>query len=356
MIQVLQFFFRRLLINPSVPLRVIILLGAVLLYGTTGYLYFELPENPDLTWAEGLWYTIVTMTTVGYGDYFPKTMGGRFLVGLPVMGFGIGLLGYTLSVVAMLLITSKSKEIKGMSSFTSENHVVIFNFPGLAKINCLLDEFAGDSAFNKNTQVVLVDEFLEELPPELQKRGVHYVRGNPIRDETLERAAIDTAGHAVILCRDAGNPASDNLNMAIALAVEGRKRKIFTVVECVEEASVELLKKTRCDQIVCTSRFQAYYLSQELLNRGGVQDVVADMLSVGKRQQKDADRQQQKIYITNVDRDTTFGELARRCREKQHLAIGVITAQGVCLNLAESAPVQKSDRLITIGAERIIVN
>ncbi|MCL4751824.1 MAG: hypothetical protein KJ015_16735 [Myxococcales bacterium] len=93
MIQVLmRFFSRRVLQHPPAPLRVSVLMLAILAYGTTGYLYFELPENPSLTWMDGAWYSIVTMTTVGYGDFFPKSLGGRLLVAVPLMFFGIGLL------------------------------------------------------------------------------------------------------------------------------------------------------------------------------------------------------------------------------------------------------------------------
>ncbi|HLZ18455.1 MAG TPA: potassium channel family protein, partial [Smithellaceae bacterium] len=124
MFQVLPYFMKDIFKNPPVPLRIIALIIAVLLYGMTGFLYFELPGNPELTWLDGLWYTVVTMTTVGYGDFFPKSAGGRFLVGWPVMIFGIGLLGYVLSVVATTLITVKNKEIKGMSSFKLQDHLV----------------------------------------------------------------------------------------------------------------------------------------------------------------------------------------------------------------------------------------
>ena len=255
MFTVLQYFLRNVIRNPPVPIRIFVLLGAILLYGMTGFLYFELPENPDLNWSDGLWYTVVTMTTVGYGDFFPKTAGGRFLVGWPIMLIGIGLLGYALSVVAAALITSKSKEIKGMSSFQLTNHLIIFNFPGLAKIERILDELTLDPAFAASTAIVLVDEFLEELPPELHRRGIHFVRGNPARDETLSRAAIDHARHAIILCRNPGDATADSVNITIALAIEGRNKATNTVVECVDQASEELLRKVGCDRIVCLSRF-----------------------------------------------------------------------------------------------------
>jgi voltage-gated potassium channel len=345
MIYVIQYYLKNVFRNPPVPIRIFILLGAILLYGTTGFLYFELSENPELSWSDGLWYTVVTMTTVGYGDFFPKTTGGRFLVGWPVMVFGIGLLGYALSVIAAALITSKSKEIKGMSSFVLKNHLIIFNFAGLAKIERILDELFLDPAFVRSTSVVLVDELLDELPPELQRRSIHFVRGNPVRDETLSRAAVDHARHAIILCRDPGNPASDNLNVTIALAIEGRNRKTNTVVECVDQASEELLRKVGCDRIVCTSRFGANFVSQELLNPG-VQEVINDMLSA---------RDGQQIYFSKVDRDAPYEEFVKICSKNQHLALGISSSEGIRLNAPETTFVRKGDSLITIGPSRISI-
>ncbi len=169
------------------------------------------------------------------------------------------------------------------------------------------------------------------------------MRGNTVRDETLTRAGIDHAGHAVILCRNPRDPASDNLNVAIALAIEGRNRKANTVVECVDPASEELLRKAGCDRIVCTSRFDSHFLSQELLNPG-VQDVIDDLLSA---------RDGQQIYFIKVSRDMVFGELEKICREKRHIAIGISSSGATRLNIPESTKVSKGDSLITIGPSRL---
>lgn len=346
MLQVIRLFLATMVHHPPEYLRVAILMLAILLYGTTGFLYFELPANPDLSWWDGLWYTIVTIATVGYGDFFPKSAGGRFLVGWPIMVFGIGLLGYALSLVAAALVTSKTKEIKGMSSFSFSHHLVLFNFAGLAKVEQVLVELSLDPSVGKNTPVVLVDERLEELPVELQRRGVHYVRGNPARDETLQRAGIDRARHAVVLTRDTADPAgSDNLNVAIALAIEGRCRTVNTVVECLDPASEELLRKAGCDRIVCSSRFGAHFISQELLNPG-VQEVLADLLSAGEGQQ---------LYLLPVTEAATFAELSSRCKRAGHLAIGIHCPEGtVQMNPPDTLQVTQGCRLISIGADRPI--
>jgi voltage-gated potassium channel len=343
MFQILQYFTKIMIKNPPVPMRLFVLLLAVLCYGASGFLYFELSNNPELTWLDGLWYTVVTMTTVGYGDFFPKTTGGRFLVGWPVMIFGIGILGYALSVIAAALISSKTKEIRGMSSFALKDHLVIFNYPGLAKLEHLLKELFLDPVFGSHVPIVLVDEFLEELPPELVKRNIHYVRGNPVRDETLARAAIDEARFAIVLSRNEGDTASDNLNVSVTLAVEGRNRGVVTVVEIVDPASEELLRKAGCDKVVCTSRFGAHFLSQELLNPG-IQEVIEDLLSAGRGQN---------MYLVKITRTLDFNEVAKLCGVQKHIALGIHTAKEVLLNPEGSTKLQPGDRVITVGPSRI---
>lgn len=230
-----------------------------------------------------------------------------------------------------------------MSSYVGSDHLVLINYPGLAKVTQVLEELAQDPAFGKHTPVVLVDEHLEELPPELSKLGVHYVRGNPVRDTTLARASVDAARYVVILARNASDPASDNLNVTIALAVEAREGEVKTVVECIDPASEELLKKAGCDRIVCSSRFDAYFLSQELLNPG-VQEVIDDMLSM---------RDGQQIYFIPVKEEKRFEEIAALCRQRGHLALGTSTGDGIRLNAGGGTILRKGDRVITLGPTRI---
>jgi len=345
MMHVLARLFRmHLLHNPPAPLRVAVLLIAVVAYGTTGFLYFELPANPDLSWLDGLWYSLVTITTVGYGDLFPKTPGGRFLVAVPLMFFGIGLLGYVLSVAASALVQARSKELHGMSEHRLEGHLVVFNFPGLAKVERVLDELSADKTF-EGRDIVLIDDELLELPPELVKRGVRYVRGNPTRDETLSRASLDSARHAVVLSKRAGDPRSDDQNVAITLAIEARQHKVYTVVECVDYSAQELLKKAGCDGIVCTSRFDAHFLSHELLNPG-IQEVVEELTSNLRGEQ---------IYIIDYagKKKTTYAELGKRCRELGHLPIGVRLSGTSRLNVPDDTGIEPGDAVITIGAKRL---
>ncbi|MBI5533065.1 MAG: potassium channel protein [Deltaproteobacteria bacterium] len=336
-------FLRRWLRNPPSHLRVVALLVAVLCYGASGFLYFELAAKPELGWTDAFWWALVTITTIGYGDFFPTSAGGRFLVAVPIMLFGIGLLGYVLSLAASALVEAKTRAHRGLGGMKLNNHLIVINFPNLSKVLRVIDELRHANALGHDIDVILVDEDLEELPPELEQRHVHYVRGNPTRDDTLSRASVDEAAHAVILSKNPGDPHTDDRNVAIVLAIEGREHKARTVVECIDESTLELLHKAGCDRVVCTSRFDAHFLGSEVVNVGA-QDVVEELLSNLTGEQ---------LFLTPYDKASRFSEVAARCRELEHIPIGVRRDKKTLLRVADDFEVHAGDSIITIGARRI---
>src|SRR4029079_6524522 len=54
------------------------------------------------TW-DGIWWAMVTVTTVGYGDIYPKTIDGR-IIAMVVMLFGIGFLSVLTATVASYFV------------------------------------------------------------------------------------------------------------------------------------------------------------------------------------------------------------------------------------------------------------
>ena len=61
------------------------------------------PDASILTGKDALWYSIVTITTVGYGDFYPVTPGGR-LAATFIMFSGVGIIGALSSILASLLV------------------------------------------------------------------------------------------------------------------------------------------------------------------------------------------------------------------------------------------------------------
>jgi voltage-gated potassium channel Kch len=89
--------------------------------GSMLVLFFELkdPSSNIRTGGEAIWYSIVTITTVGYGDYYPITQGGR-TVGAVTMFFGIGIFGVLTSFLSSAFVApSKKKEEEEKAAATA---------------------------------------------------------------------------------------------------------------------------------------------------------------------------------------------------------------------------------------------
>ena len=77
----------------------------VLVLSSVFILQFE-GHSPDAnitTGGDALWWGVVTITTVGYGDFYPVTPGGR-LTAVFVMFAGVGIIGSLASILASVLV------------------------------------------------------------------------------------------------------------------------------------------------------------------------------------------------------------------------------------------------------------
>ncbi len=90
-------------------LYMLLLMGILVLqFGSLTILYFEQnAEGANITTAgDALWYTMVTISTVGYGDQYPVTPLGR-LCGTIIIVVGVGIFGTFTGYLATVFLTPK---------------------------------------------------------------------------------------------------------------------------------------------------------------------------------------------------------------------------------------------------------
>lgn len=106
-------------------LRIVAGLLMAMLVSAVGIYLFERKANReqfDKGWvkgiAAGMWWAAVTLTTVGYGDKVPRTLGGR-MIGLVWMFAGLFIIaGFTAAVTSALTLTELRSRIDGPSDLS----------------------------------------------------------------------------------------------------------------------------------------------------------------------------------------------------------------------------------------------
>ena len=345
-IQLVRWFRRRHLLGQSLPSVLAIVFLMNLLFGALFYLV-EQEAQPGLSLADGLWWAMVTMTTVGYGDYYAQTAVGRFLVSYPSMIVGIGLVAYLAGTVAEAVINRLSKRRKGILAMDMQDHIVICNCPNTSKVLQFVGELRQHSD-HANREVVLVSDRFEELPDELEQQSIHYVRGDATQEDVLARACVLKAAGVFVFAIDPSHPRSDAATLAIGLTLETLSREkgveLRVIVQLVSKKNERMMHRAGVDGIVFDEGVSDCLMAQEFVNPG-VHAVVQQVIS---------NRRGSQFYI----HDTTLG--GRRVKELQLAVlshptniqlIGIINDEKIELNPDKNRVIQEGDRLIVLADE-----
>ncbi|HWI30503.1 MAG TPA: potassium channel family protein [Microbacterium sp.] len=100
----------------------LLLLGILVLqFGSLAMLYFEAgATGANITSAsDAIWYTMVTISTVGYGDVYPITNAGR-MVGVAIIIVGVGIFGTFTGYLANFFLAPRKADAPTAGSSTAE--------------------------------------------------------------------------------------------------------------------------------------------------------------------------------------------------------------------------------------------
>ena len=250
--------------------NVLNLLGIILIIVLcSGYLisYFE----PGVSFTSGLWWSIVTLTTVGYGDISPSTVEGRILAVL-IMFFGIGLLGILSASLASMLISMRIREYKGMVTSKVNNHIIICEWNHRAR--GVWKELRSDTQTENLPIVVIAD--IEEKP--VDDPGLVFIRGI-VNEETLKMANLKQATTIIILGDDRlETTAKDAKVVLTTLTVETINPEVYSVVELADKTNELHCQRANANEIIIGSELSSHLLASAASDHG-ISRIISELLS-----------------------------------------------------------------------------
>jgi len=116
--------FHRAFIISKEEIVLFLITAFILLYlAGIGIYYFEHNAQPDVfrSMFDGLWWAVVTLTTVGFGDSYPITLGGKIFTFL-ILIIGLGIIAVPTGMVATALAKARSEEDKESSPNPENRH------------------------------------------------------------------------------------------------------------------------------------------------------------------------------------------------------------------------------------------
>jgi voltage-gated potassium channel len=268
--------FRSSLLNPRFLL--LRFLSFVLLLSSLGFYVFEKGSHENLSFADALWWSLVTMTTVGYGDLYPQTLAGRFLVGVPTMMLGIAVLAILLERV-QTNITQTSRKERGLIPMTKDHHVLILGFPGVAQMNQIISEIRMEEEL-KTAALCFITDKIQENPDSLSDRGVHFIHGKPSSEEALEKANLRQASKVIILADNAQDSDLDGITLMRILNVKRvlSEKEVYVLAECLDLKNEQLMIQAGADEIIAVNSLSAGLIVQGITSKG-INLVLRDLIS-----------------------------------------------------------------------------
>ncbi|NET70812.1 MAG: cag pathogenicity island protein Cag26 [Sphaerospermopsis sp. SIO1G2] len=246
--------------------RVLLITVILVIFSSITYSIVE-----EKTIIDSIWWTLVTVTTVGYGDISPVTLPGR-LVAIINMILGIGVLATLSATLSSFLVSKKIKEDLGMSSYQFENHLILCEWNYRSEI--IIKEFRQDADFAESPIILIAD--IERKP--IDDNNLYFIQGQ-VSDETLIRANLSKAKTAIILGDDKlEHNARDATTILSTLIVESLASSVYTIVELMNPAYIDTCKKAHADEIIVSSHLSSMLISQAAINHG-ITYVISDLLS-----------------------------------------------------------------------------
>lgn len=227
----------------AIPLVLIIL-------GTVGFMVFE-----ELPFFDALYLTVITLTTVGFGDIYPHTAAGRVFTMVFVL-FGVFLLFYVATTVITAVVSGDLGEVLGIQRMSHrlvemKNHMIICGFGRMGRL--VAQEF-----HDQKVPYVVIDKDPAVLERFNDVNGI-ALHGDCSSDDVLRLAGVDRAKGLVAVV------SSDADNLYVTMSARLLNDKLFIIARAESELSEQKLLRAGANRAISPYRIGGNRIAQAIM-------------------------------------------------------------------------------------------
>ncbi|PAA50727.1 hypothetical protein BOX15_Mlig033072g1 [Macrostomum lignano] len=232
----------------------------------------------NMTYPTCIYFVIVTMSTVGYGDIYCTTSTGRLFSALVIMG-GLAVFANSIPEIADIL-SSRNKYGGYYRKEAGKQHIVLCGHITYESVANFLGDFLHEDREDVDVQIVILDKHVPDL--ELQglfKRHftqVEFFQGSVMNSKDLSRVGLETADACLVLankyCPDPD--AEDAANIMRVISIKNFYERIKVIIQLMQYHNKTYLLNIpswdwkQGDDAVCIAELKLGFLAQSCLAFG----------------------------------------------------------------------------------------
>lgn len=300
--------------------------------GSIGYMLLE-----KWSFLDACWMTVVSLTTVGYGDIIPHSTGGRIFT-IVLIIVGASAVAYALSLILSSIVEIQVNRILGRSDIKQKiselkNHIIVCG-AGRVGTNVI------DVLMKENVPFCLIEEN-EEIVNSLLNQGLLALQGDATKDELLIQAGIQHARGVISALSE------DAYNVYVTLTAKAINPGLTVVARAERPESVEKLKRAGADKVIAPAQIGGQRMAAAILKPVSV-DLV-DTLFTSRSIQV----QIEELIVRN-DSPICGRELRDVFSRDDHnvIVVAIIRGEEVIINPMAREIIHPEDVLVVIGGRQ----
>ena len=273
-------------IKNNLFLRLFFIYACIILIGSLIVFSIERVNNKQVrSLFDAIWFSIVSITTTGYGDIIPTTFLGKLMVILLILS-GITLTALLTGSLTTIYIDRILQKRSGRMKFISQkNHLVICGWR--EHMDVFLQHIIDSNQFDAEKIVIIADvpqEQVDEVFDQQKFYGIKYIRGCGYDTNILKRVNIKYAKKSMILSDRSIGGMSFEIDSRIVMTVIALKtmnKNLYVCAQLLEKEFDTYLQRVGCDEIIYSKDINTEILSKAA-SSNGMSNVLQEFLGISK--------------------------------------------------------------------------